>query len=109
MLNQLTERTNKFSQRVSIEREVLSIINGRYGHIYPLAGLSKKAYERWKMNALIKAEDILIYDTLITEIINRIQIDCDASKDVFEEPPLVLMDRPTDILLKKLKNEVAKK
>lgn len=105
MLNLLSERTNRFSQRVDIERQVLSILNNELGAVSPISGLTKSSFEKWKVKIADKLsnEQNSNLESTVNEIIYRVQIDCDASKDVFHEPPMDIKEKSIDTLLSRLK------
>lgn len=81
------KRHNRFVERITVERRVLDLLNGKFGHIYPLGGVTSKALKTWNLyleghiHPTMK-ENIL---NIVNEIIKRVQIDSDASKDVFSE------------------------
>lgn len=109
MSDNLKKRTNRFSQRVDIERQVISMINRSYGEITPLTGLTKKSYDSWAYKICGHVSEIKIQkiNKVVSEIIYRVQLNCDASKDVFSEYPISNVDKPVDELIHQLANVIS--
>ncbi|KAA9332774.1 hypothetical protein [Adhaeribacter soli] len=51
---------NEFLNRITAQREVIKIINKQNENIFPLAGLSAKSLERWKIDNSISEESELM-------------------------------------------------
>lgn len=91
----------RFSQRVDIERRVLTLVNNVFTGL-PLVGLSVHALSRWKDGCNQLPEDV--YD-LVEKISIRAALDVNASRDVFSEGELKL-DSPVDIYMDQLEKRL---
>jgi len=72
----------RFSKRISFEREILSIINNSAIESEPLYGLSRDAILHWTKNAAIVNKDIVVGKLEV--ISKKLQIFCDNSKNTFD-------------------------
>ena len=76
----------QFSDRVAIEREVLSLVNSHYKKA-SLHGLTEPAISRWSQSLDENPKDIV---SLVQTISKRARLDVDASRDIFIEGELEL-------------------
>ena len=76
----------RFSDRVAVEREVLSLVNSRFKESQ-LHGLSKAAISSWSHSSDLISDEII---NLITDVSKRARLDVDASKDIFVDDELEL-------------------
>lgn len=94
----------RFSDRVSVEREVLALVNN---HISgpSLPGLSKKALAKWQSDGAIVSNEVF---HLIECISVRASLDMNASRDVFSEDELQL-NSSVDSYIQKLKDRLSQR
>lgn len=87
--------TNKrnFKDRVNIEREVLHLINKSNISSIELAGLSTSALNNWEtsnlLNKNLNSDRLNKIRVLIEEVSERLRLNSDKSRDVFESDELV--------------------
>lgn len=70
----------EFKVRVSIERQVLGLLNDACGGPC-LTGLSFKALDRWKSTNATASSDLV---SVLERIALRTRLDADGSRDVFD-------------------------
>ena len=82
---------NTFSQKVSVEREALSIINTLTPGVRQLTGLSSVAIESWRRTANIEKLDDLV--SLLLRIAALSQCLSDRSHESFRALPSNVMEK----------------
>lgn len=97
------KKPSRFEMRVSVEREVLSAVNGKLGESAPLFGMTRAAMEQWHQKAAKsigpgKAEEVY---RILLEISRRAELLSDQSRDVFSEERIA----PNDDKMLALLNE----
>lgn len=81
-----------FKERVDIERQVLSLVNGSQISQAELAGLSIPAINKWAESTLLQApalQNLSYVKHLLVEITQRLRLNSDKSRDVFEDDELI--------------------
>jgi hypothetical protein len=73
-------RFGAFFSRVNIEREVLGIVNHRFGAGPSLDGLTILAIERWEMQMRLRTSNTSAL-AMIATLLTRISVRCDAQSD----------------------------
>ena len=60
---------NSFLNKVSVERRILSVVNGRFRGAQQLAGLSRSAIELWQRTAgAQRSEDVVAHLMVLAEL-----------------------------------------
>lgn len=81
-----------FGERVNIERRVLNLVNGSHISNAELAGLSIQAINKWAETTVSQPallQNFLHVKNLLVEIAERLRLNSDKSRDVFESDELV--------------------
>ena len=96
-------RDIQFRERISREREALSLVNNAFDAGEALNALSPPAIERWRLSAAASGESTVIHDVsvLLKELSRRLKIRADNSKEVFSEPSC-WTQLPTEILIREI-------
>lgn len=83
----MKSRTERFRDRVDIERNVLKIINNAYP-MTRLYGLSRKAIHLWRVDAIQSTyckDNIDNITQLLLSLSNTLNLEADTSRIVFDE------------------------
>jgi hypothetical protein len=90
-----SSRFGTFFSRVEIEREVLGIINARFGHRAALNGVTQPAIDKW--GSCIAGSDMTADQAIckVLGLLHRISVRSDAEAD---QSRLVFADEPTHAL-----------
>lgn len=83
----MKSRTEKFRDRVDLERNVLKIINNAYP-MTRLYGLSRKAINLWRVDAIqstYSKDNIDQITQLLLSLSNTLNLEADTSRIVFDE------------------------
>ena len=80
-------RRDRFRQRIELERDVLTLVNGKLAGFPPLTGLTEATIARWgeelvARQSSVGTEDLL---SLLLNISRLLSLASDCSQDVFEE------------------------
>ena len=81
-----------FKDRVDLERKILSLINGTKISESELVGLSIPAIDKWVLSLTNKSElhaKLADIKCLLIEVSERLRLNSDKSRDVFESDQLV--------------------
>ncbi|MHB1494019.1 MAG: hypothetical protein ACYCUY_01025 [Acidithiobacillus sp.] len=73
--------TNTFLNRVSAERRVLSVVNGRLSRAYQLTGLSRAAISRWR--ASVGLDRTASINPILLSVAEQCQRLSDRSNETF--------------------------
>ncbi len=79
-------RRSRFETRVLLEREFLTRVNGRFGQVAPLAGMTRLAIDSWVTRAAQFVSPCWVTEIagLLIEVSTRADLMADNSQDVFE-------------------------
>jgi hypothetical protein len=92
---EIKARRQRFRDRLSVEREVLAIVNS-LPDVRPLTGLTEAAVSLWC--AQNRVADLSAISNLVLEISRRLALDVDNSRDVFENELLMRSTSVEDTL-----------
>jgi hypothetical protein len=98
----IDSRRRRFQQRIDIERQVLTAVNGSLPMIRPLTGITELSVLMWRddLRKQLKQDDADKISNIIIEIARRCSLDADCSRDVFDGEELVSCDSAGNLLLR---------
>jgi hypothetical protein len=101
----MAKRDVRFRNRITVERNVISVLNAAFADVEPIAALSLPAIQRWSSGVRVR-HPLQLVDSVISllqELSEQLKIETDNSREVFDSG---LRDptKSTEMLIDKIKN-----